>query len=97
MNNLLIIPQLNEERAAVGKGPIGFVNPVLYANPGVLNDIVNGTNLGCDSGGFQAVPGYVNSILGYIERLLMCDRWDPVTGLGTANYPKMKSLFLSLP
>ncbi|KAN0112550.1 subtilisin-like protein [Hyaloscypha variabilis] len=75
-----ILTLLNEERAAVGKGPIGFVNPVLYANPGVLNDIVNGTNLGCDSGGFQAVPG-----------------WDPVTGLGTANYPKMKSLFLSLP
>ncbi|KAL1302495.1 hypothetical protein AAFC00_002885 [Neodothiora populina] len=23
--------------------------------------------------------------------------WDPVTGLGTPNYPKMKSLFLSLP
>jgi tripeptidyl-peptidase I len=42
-----------------GKGPIGFVNPALYANPGVLNDIVNGTNLGCDSDGFQAVPGYV--------------------------------------
>lgn len=42
-----------------GKGPIGFVNPVLYANPGVLNDIVNGTSLGCDSDGFQAVPGYV--------------------------------------
>jgi tripeptidyl-peptidase-1 len=42
-----------------GKGPIGFVNPVLYTNPGVLNDIVNGTSLGCDSDGFQAVPGYV--------------------------------------
>ena len=49
--------QLNEERTAVGKGPIGFVNPVLYAHPEVLNDIVNGTNLGCDSKGFQAVKG----------------------------------------
>lgn len=46
----------------------------------MLNDIVNGTNLGCDSRGFQAVPG-----------------WDPVTGLGTANYPKMKALWLELP
>lgn len=75
-----ILTLLNEERAAVGKGPIGFVNSVLYAHPEVLNDIVNGTNLGCNSAGFQAVKG-----------------WDPVTGLGTANYPKMKSLFLSLP
>lgn len=24
-------------------------------------------------------------------------RWDPATGLGTPNYPKMKKLFLSLP
>lgn len=49
--------QLNEERAVYGKGPIGFVNPVLYAHPEVLNDIVNGTNLGCGSEGFKAVPG----------------------------------------
>jgi hypothetical protein len=24
-------------------------------------------------------------------------RWDPATGLGTPNYPKLKKLFLSLP
>lgn len=41
----------------MGKGPVGFVNPVLYANPHVLNDIVNGTSLGCGSEGFQAVKG----------------------------------------
>ncbi len=57
MRWLIVLVQINEERTACGKGPIGFVNPVLYANPGVLNDIVNGTNLGCDSNGFQAVPG----------------------------------------
>lgn len=64
----------------------------------MLNDIVNGTNLGCDSNGFQAVPGYVYSIVKIlIDSLLICNRWDPATGLGTANYPEMKSLFLSLP
>jgi len=25
------------------------------------------------------------------------NRWDPATGLGTPNYPKMKELFLALP
>ncbi|KAI1881460.1 hypothetical protein JX265_000286 [Neoarthrinium moseri] len=75
-----IITLINEERAAYGKSTVGFVNPTLYANPEVLNDIINGTNLGCGSEGFQAVPG-----------------WDPVTGLGTPNYPKMKDLWLSLP
>lgn len=49
--------QLNEERFAIGKGPVGFVNPVLYAYPQVLNDITNGTNAGCGTYGFSAIQG----------------------------------------
>lgn len=75
-----IITLLNEERLAVGKKPIGFLNQILYQNPGVFNDIVNGSNPGCGTQGFPAAPA-----------------WDPVTGLGTPNYPKMKELFLRLP
>lgn len=71
---------INEERFAKGKGPIGFVNPTLYKNPGALNDIVNGTNVGCGTEGFAAVEG-----------------WDPATGLGTPNYPKLLKLFMELP
>ncbi|KXG52611.1 Peptidase S8/S53, subtilisin/kexin/sedolisin [Penicillium griseofulvum] len=75
-----VLTLINEERLAKGKGPIGFVNPVLYAHPEVLNDITNGTSAGCNTDGFSAIPG-----------------WDPATGLGTPNYPKLKKLFLSLP
>ncbi|KAM3067871.1 hypothetical protein ACMFMG_011355 [Clarireedia jacksonii] len=75
-----VLTLINEERITAGKGPVGFVNPVLYAHPEVLNDITNGTNVGCGSDGFAAVRG-----------------WDPATGLGTPNYPKMKKLFMSLP
>lgn len=75
-----VINRINEERIAIGKGPVGFINPTLYAHPEVLNDVYNGSNLGCIDGGFAAVDG-----------------WDPVTGLGTPNYPKMLELFLSLP
>ncbi|KAJ6179418.1 hypothetical protein N7519_009879 [Penicillium mononematosum] len=75
-----VLNLINEERLDQGKGPVGFVNPVLYAHPEALNDITNGTNLGCGSDGFSAIPG-----------------WDPATGLGTPNYPKLKELFLSLP
>ncbi|RFU29342.1 hypothetical protein B7463_g7016, partial [Scytalidium lignicola] len=53
-----VVTLLNEDRHAIGKGPIGFLNPILYAHPEVLNDIKNGTNLGCDSEGFPAVPGW---------------------------------------
>ena len=40
---------LNEQR----KKPLGFINPLLYANPGTLHDIVSGTN-----GAFNAGPGW---------------------------------------
>ncbi|TAQ90266.1 hypothetical protein B7494_g1422 [Chlorociboria aeruginascens] len=75
-----VITRINEERINAGKGPIGFLNPSLYANPGMLNDIVNGTNPGCNTVGFSAVPG-----------------WDPVSGLGTPNFPKMLEYYLGLP
>ncbi|KAF4636161.1 hypothetical protein G7Y89_g1916 [Cudoniella acicularis] len=74
-----ILTRINEELLAVGKPTVGFVNPVLYANPSVLHDITVGNNPGCNTNGFSAATG-----------------WDPVTGLGTPNYPAMLKLFLSL-
>lgn len=50
--------QINEERLSQGKGTVGFLNPVLYANPWALNDITNGTNLGCGTEGFHATKGW---------------------------------------
>ncbi|KKY28894.1 putative protease s8 tripeptidyl peptidase [Phaeomoniella chlamydospora] len=53
-----IITLINEERTAIGKGPVGFVNPTLYENTDVFNDITSGSNPGCGSGGFEAVEGW---------------------------------------
>lgn len=53
-----IITLINQERTAIGKGPVGFINPVLYENTWVFNDIKNGTNPGCNSTGFAAVEGW---------------------------------------
>lgn len=75
-----VLNRINEERLAVGKKTVGFVNPTLYSNPQVLHDITNGSNPGCGTQGFAVAKG-----------------WDPVTGLGTPNYPALLSLFLSLP
>ncbi|CAI7645716.1 unnamed protein product [Penicillium manginii] len=52
-----VLNLINEERIAKGKGPVGFVNPVLYAHPEILNDITNGTNAGCDTNCFSAIEG----------------------------------------
>ena len=75
-----IVTLLNEARIAAGKGPIGFLNPTLYAHPEAFNDVTIGNNPGCLTGGFNATPG-----------------WDPVTGLGTPNFGKLKDVFLALP
>ncbi|KAK5170613.1 uncharacterized protein LTR77_005202 [Saxophila tyrrhenica] len=75
-----------EERLRASKGPLGFINLVLYQHPGVLKNIAIGNNAVCCDGkcnattGFRATPG-----------------WDPVTGLGTPDYPKMLELFAGLP
>ena len=53
-----IVNRINDYRLHEGKNPIGFINPALYSNPGMLNDITNGTNPGCDTVGFSAVEGW---------------------------------------
>ena len=47
-----ILTRINEERIAAGKTPVGFVNPTLYANAGLLHDITEGANPGCETDGF---------------------------------------------
>lgn len=59
-----------------------FLNPFLYANPGMFRDIKKGYNNGGGPSilkkGFYATTG-----------------WDPVTGLGTPNYPAIKAAALA--
>ncbi|KAH8977416.1 subtilisin-like protein [Lactarius akahatsu] len=53
-----IISLLNDYRISNGRPPLGFLNPWLY---GIglegLNDITSGSNPGCKTEGFSAVPG----------------------------------------
>ncbi|KAJ7455770.1 family S53 protease [Mycena latifolia] len=69
-----VIGLLNDQLIAAGNSPLGFLNPWLYANPDMLNDVTTGSNPGCGAKGFAAKAG-----------------WDPVTGLGTPNFTKMKA------
>lgn len=55
-----------EERLNAGKGPLGFLNPAIYQNPDMFNDITGGFNSGAGfKKAFKAVKG-----------------WDPVTVCG---------------
>lgn len=53
-----MITLINGERIKAGKGPVGFVNPVLYEHPEIFDDIVEGHNPGCGTSGFSAVEGW---------------------------------------
>ncbi|KAA1471817.1 family S53 protease [Dentipellis sp. KUC8613] len=52
------IALLNNELLAAGKGTLGFLNPLLYANPDAFRDIERGNNPGCGTNGFTAVEGW---------------------------------------
>ncbi|TBU33346.1 subtilisin-like protein [Dichomitus squalens] len=77
-----LITAVNDARIAIGKKPVGWINPALYSPwfVGAFNDVTNGTNPGCGTEGFRASPG-----------------WDPVTGLGTPNFERLLANFLLLP
>jgi tripeptidyl-peptidase-1 len=49
---------LNEARLAVGRPPLGFLNPWLYSNARALNDITVGSNPGCGTDGFATAKGW---------------------------------------
>lgn len=76
-----IISLINGERLRAGKGTVGFINPVLYKHPDVLNDVTTGANSGC----------------GVDEAFRATDGWDAVTGLGSPSYERMRDLFMRLP
>ena len=50
-----LLTLVNQQRTAVGKGPVGFVNPVLYSHPEIFNDITRGSNPGCKLGSCNGV------------------------------------------
>ncbi|KAH9180562.1 subtilisin-like protein [Lactarius sanguifluus] len=54
-----IISLLNDHRLSQGKRPLGFLNPWLYGGGlNGFNDIVSGSNPGCNTDGFSAIVGW---------------------------------------
>ncbi|KAJ7321984.1 family S53 protease [Mycena albidolilacea] len=70
-----IIALLSNERIVAGKKGLGFLNPLIYQNPGAFKDMPTGFNpgAGCSVLGFNGTVG-----------------WDPVTGFGSPSYTKLQ-------
>jgi len=69
---------LNDARISAGQPPLGFLNPLIYALDG---EGFNDITVGNAPG--CGTPGF-NATVG----------WDPVTGLGTPNFGKLKEIVL---
>ncbi|KAH7887356.1 peptidase S8/S53 domain-containing protein [Phlebopus sp. FC_14] len=74
------ISMINDARTNVGKGPLGFLNPWLYSLNGAG---LNDITVGNNPG--CGTQGF-NATMG----------WDPVTGLGTPNFEKLKEMALAM-
>ncbi|KAG0016591.1 hypothetical protein BGZ81_011141 [Podila clonocystis] len=53
-----IVALLNDRLINKGMSQLGFLNPLLYANPNIWNDITVGSNSGCGTNGFPAKTGW---------------------------------------
>jgi subtilase family serine protease len=77
-----ILSLLNQASIAKSGKPLGFVNPLLYQiwadQPTAFNDITVGDNKCTEEGCAKSCEGW-----------LAYKGWDPVTGLGTPNYPAL--------
>lgn len=71
-----LISLINDYRHTLGKGPLGFLNPVLYSNREVraaFKDAQGGSSKGCGEAGFPATRG-----------------WDAATGLGSIDFAALR-------
>ncbi|KAJ5726859.1 Tripeptidyl-peptidase sed2 [Penicillium malachiteum] len=86
-----VIALLNDARIQAGKAPMGFLNPWLYSDGRTaLNDITTGGSTGCDGNGRFSGPTNGGPIVPYAS-WNATQGWDPVTGLGTPDFAKMRT------
>lgn len=87
--------RVNNERLAKGKKVLGFINPALYKNASLFNDIVIGNMDGSyHSGNCRGGPGSNANGNGFTA----VEGWDSISGLGTpTSYPDLLEYFIKLP
>ena len=74
-----VVALLNSDRISNGLPPFGLLNPWLYSKAGpagALNDITIGKQSGCSQVSGSGFPATTG--------------WDPVTGLGTPDFKKLR-------
>ncbi|KAH8994287.1 subtilisin-like protein [Lactarius akahatsu] len=79
-----IFSLLNDYSISKGKGPLGFLNGWLYGRGlAGLNDIISGSNPGCNTDGFTAIAGWdpVSPII-LVSHQLQVESWPTLGCIG---------------
>ena len=72
----------------MGLSTVGFINPTLYANPNMFNDIISGNNNCC------APQDNLNPPQCCLSGFSASSGWDPTTGLGSINYTNLAKILI---
>jgi tripeptidyl-peptidase-1 len=87
-----IITLLNDARFQAGKGPLGFINPLIYEyGPTDFGNITKGVSYGCGARDEPGEPPNLPLMMGNCTT-----GWDPVTGMGTPDFEKLREIVLGL-
>ncbi|KAF7335380.1 Subtilisin-like protein [Mycena venus] len=78
----VLIAAVNDARIAAGKSPVGFINPALYSD--AFAHTFNDVIVGSNPA--CQTDGFPAA-----------PGWDPVSGMGTPNFEKLRDAFLALP
>ena len=85
---------INDALLSAGKQPLGFINPLLYQWAVDYPDAFNDITLGSNNDGDIQPPGSPYPTFcpyGFTAQA----GWDPVTGLGSPNFSRLKQLALT--
>ncbi|GJJ11846.1 hypothetical protein Clacol_006084 [Clathrus columnatus] len=89
-----IIATINDHRHAQGKGPVGFINPLIYANNGsAFNDITQGTGTAC-SELCRITQSNESQAPTTVVIIMALSGWDAATGFGTPDFQKLLELLM---
>lgn len=73
-----MVSTVNAQRKKAGKPRLGFLNPLMYSRPSIMNDITHGWN-NCTALRTVCCPMGFTSASG----------WDPLVGLGSPSYVRL--------
>lgn len=92
-----IIALLSDARLRAGKPVLGFLNPWIYSSGyKALRDITAGGSYGCGGVNPQTEQHVDGSLVIPYAHWNATRGWDPVTGLGTPDFQKLKALAMAI-